>query len=101
MWFDRLPRGQTAENLSVQRYEGHPALTFWRGKVLALGFGQGEDVVLNSAYETIAKVPGGNGLQADLHDFQIASERRSYTTAFNPIRCELSSVRRSTRWGNP
>ncbi len=72
VWFDRLPQGQTAENLSVQRYEDHPALTFWRGKVLSLGFGQGEDVVLNSAYQTIAKVPGGNGLQADLHDFQIA-----------------------------
>ncbi|MGA9285907.1 MAG: arylsulfotransferase family protein [Solirubrobacteraceae bacterium] len=92
VWFDRLPQGQTAENLSVQRYEGHPALTFWRGKVLSLGFGQGEDVVLNSAYQAIAKVPGGNGLQADLHDFQIASGDVSYTTAFNPIRCNLSSV---------
>ena len=92
VWFDRLPRGQTAENLSVQSYEGHPALTFWRGKVLSLGFGQGEDVVLNSAYQTIAKVPGGNGLEADLHDFQIAAGDVSYTTAFNPIRCDLSSV---------
>ena len=92
VWFDRLPRDQSAENLSVQRYEGRPALTFWRGKVLSLGFGQGEDVVLSSGYEQIAKVPGGNGLQADLHDFQIAPGGVSYTTAFNPIRCDLSSV---------
>jgi len=92
VWFDRLPQSQTAENLSVQRYEGRPALTFWRGKVLSLGFGQGEDVVLDSGYRAIAKVPGGNGLQADLHDFQIASHDVSYTTAFNPIRCDLSSV---------
>ena len=92
VWFDRMPQGQTAENLSVQRYEGHPALTFWRGKVLSLGFGQGEDVVLNSTYQTIAKVPGGNGLQADLHDFKIGPGDVSYTTAFNPIRCDLSSV---------
>ncbi|MGA7703943.1 MAG: arylsulfotransferase family protein [Solirubrobacteraceae bacterium] len=92
VWFDRLPEGQTAENLSVQSYEGHPTLTFWRGKVLSLGFGQGEDVVLSSAYQEIAKVQGGNGLKADLHDFQIAPGGVSYTTAFNPIRCDLSSV---------
>ncbi len=92
VWFDHLPQGQTAENLSVQRYQGRPALTFWRGKVLSLGFGQGEDVVLDSAYREIAKVTGGNGLKADLHDFQIAPDNVSYTTAFNPIHCDLSSV---------
>ncbi len=92
VWFERLPGGETAENLSVQHYEGRPALTFWRGKVLSLGYGQGEDVVLNSGYQAIAKVPGGNGLRADLHDFQISPGDVSYTTAFNPIRCDLSSV---------
>ncbi len=92
VWFDRLPEGQTAENLSVQSYDGRPALTFWRGKVLSLGFGQGEDVVLNSAYREIAKVQGGNGVEADLHDFQVAPGEVSYTTAFNPIRCNLASV---------
>jgi hypothetical protein len=92
VWFERLPSGETAENLSVQRYEGRPALSFWRGKVLSLGFGQGEDVVLNSKYEIVAKVPGGNGLKADLHDFQVTPENVSYTTVFNPIRCDLSSV---------
>jgi hypothetical protein len=92
VWFERLPSGEAAENLSVQRYEGHPALSFWRGKVLSLGFGQGEDVVLNSKYEVVAKVTGGNGLKADLHDIQVTPAGVSYTTAFNPIRCDLSSV---------
>jgi hypothetical protein len=92
VWFDRLPKGQTAENLSVQRYEGRPVLTFWRGKVLSLGFGQGEDVVLGTNYQVLARVPGGNGLQADLHDFRVTPHSVSYTTAFNAIRCDLSSV---------
>ncbi len=92
MWFDHLPGGETAENLNVQSYEGRRDLTFWHGKVLSLGFGQGEDVVMNSHYQTVARVPGGNGLQADLHDFQIAPHGISYTTAFNAIRCNLSSV---------
>ena len=92
VWFDRLPGGETAEDLNVQSYEGRRDLTFWHGKVLSLGFGQGEDVVLNSRYQTVAGVPGGNGLQADLHDFQIAPRDISYTTAFNPVRCNLSPV---------
>jgi hypothetical protein len=92
VWFDQLAGGLTAENLSVQSYEGKRDLTFWRGKVLSLGFGQGEDVVMDSSYRTVARVPGGNGLQADLHDFQIVPHDISYTTAFNAIRCNLSSV---------
>jgi Arylsulfotransferase (ASST) len=92
VWFDHLPDGETAEDLNVQSYEGRRDLTFWRGKVLSLGFGQGEDVVLNSHYQTVAHIRGGNGLPADLHDFQIAPHDVSYTTAFNPVRCNLTSV---------
>jgi hypothetical protein len=92
VWFDHLPGDETAENLNVQSYEGRRDLTFWHGKVLSLGFGQGEDVVMNSHYQTVARVSGGNGLQADLHDFQITPHDVSYTTAFNAIRCNLSPV---------
>jgi hypothetical protein len=99
VWFDQLPGGESAENLSVQSYEGRRALTFWRGKVLSLGFGQGEDVILDDRYRTLARVEGGNGLQADLHDFQLAPHGVAYTTAFNPIRCDVSSVESGTRNG--
>jgi len=93
VWFGELSGGQTAENLSEQTYEGRPALTWWKGRVLSLGFGQGEDIVMNSAYQTVARIPGANGLQADLHDFQIAPSDVAYITAYNPIRCDLSAVR--------
>jgi hypothetical protein len=93
VWFDELPEGEAAEDLSVQTYEGQPALTWWRGHVLSLGFGQGEDVVMNSHYQTVARVSGANGLEADLHDFQIAPHDVAYITAFNPIRCDLASVK--------
>lgn len=92
VWFHQLSGGISAENLSVQSYAGRHALTFWQGKVLSLGFGQGEDVVMNDNYQTVARIPGGNGLQADLHDFQIAPHDISYTTAYNAIRCDLSPV---------
>ncbi|HTA13181.1 MAG TPA: arylsulfotransferase family protein [Solirubrobacteraceae bacterium] len=92
VWFDRLDHGETAEDLSEQEYEGRRDLTWWRGRVLSLGFGQGEDLVMNSSYQTVARVTAGNGLHADLHDFQILPHDIAFITAFNPIRCNLRSA---------
>jgi len=91
VWFQQLPAGVAAENLSVQTYQGQRDLTFWQGRVLSLGFGEGEDVVMNAHYQTVATVKGGNGLAADLHDFQIAPDNTAYITVFNPIHCDLAS----------
>ena len=95
VWFDKLPGGETAEDLNEQTYEGQRDLTWWRGRVLSLGFGQGEDVVTNAQYQTVARVAGGNGLKADLHDFQLAPHDVAFITAFNPIRCDLTAVKGS------
>jgi hypothetical protein len=92
VWFQALPEGEAAENLSQQTYEGRRVLTWWRGHVLSLGFGEGEDVVMDSHYQTIARIPGGNGLKADLHDFQIAPQEIAYITAYNPVHCDLTSI---------
>ena len=92
VWFDKLTGGETAENLDEQTFGGQRVLTWWKGSVLSLGFGQGEDVVTNSHYQTIAKVSGGNGLRADLHEFQLAPHGVAYITAYNPIRCDLASA---------
>lgn len=92
VWFQDQPRGVTAENLSVQRYDGESVLTWWRGKVLALGFGEGEDVVMDSNYRMLATVRAGNGYQADLHDFQLGSHDIAYITVYNLMRCNLASV---------
>ena len=89
VWFQHLTGGATAEDLNVQSYQGQRVLTWWKGRVLSLGFGQGEDLVMNSRYQVIARVPGGNGLTADLHDFQLAPRDIAYITAYNPILCDL------------
>jgi hypothetical protein len=95
VWFDKLSGGETAEDLNEQSYEGQRDLTWWKGRVLSLGFGQGEDVVMSSRYQTVARVRGGNGLRADLHEFQIAPHDVAYITAYNPIRCNLTAVKGS------
>jgi Arylsulfotransferase (ASST) len=93
VWFRRLSGGDAAENLSEQTFEGRRVLTWWKGRVLELGFGQGEDIVMSSRYQTVARVAGGNGLKADLHDFQIAAHGIAYATAYNPIRCDLRPIK--------
>ncbi len=92
VWFGQLAAGVNALNLSVQSYEGQRDLTWWRGRVLALGFGQGEDVVIDSNYQTVATVRAGNGHEADLHDFQIAPDNVAYITVYNVMRCDLTPV---------
>jgi hypothetical protein len=93
VWFDELAHGETAEDLNEQTYDGQRDLTWWKGRVLSLGFGQVEDIVMNSRYQTVARIAGGNGLRADLHDFQLAPHDIAFITAFNPIRCNLSAVK--------
>jgi Arylsulfotransferase (ASST) len=93
VWFDHLPNSLNALNLSVQPYEGQDDLTWWQGKVLAIGFGQGEDIVMDRNYQTVATIHAGNGYDADLHDFQITPGNVAYITAYNVMRCDLSPVR--------
>jgi len=93
VWFDRLPAGEVAEDLSEQTYEGRRDLTWWKGRVLELGFGQGEDIVMDSSYRTVARIAGGNGLKADLHELQVEPHDIAYITAYNPIRCNLAAVK--------
>ena len=47
----------------MQTYEGKPALTWWQGRIIKVGFGEGEDVIYNSSYQPVATVRAGNGYQ--------------------------------------
>jgi len=92
IWFKALPRNTSATNLRLQEYGGRPVLTWWQGDISIHGFGLGEDVILDGSYAEIAHVRAGDGLQADLHDFQLTPEGTALITAYDPIHCNLSSV---------
>ena len=91
VWFRSLPAGQDATELHVQRYRGSNDLTWWQGRTIMLGYGEGEDVIANSAYHTVAVVKAGNGLQADEHEFRLTSQGQAFITAFSPVQANLSS----------
>jgi Arylsulfotransferase (ASST) len=91
VWFKPVPTGVNTTDLRVQQYEGKPVLTWWEGQIID-GHGRGEDYIDNSAYEPVATVHAGNGLQADLHEFDLTPQGTALISAYEPIHWSLSSV---------
>jgi hypothetical protein len=92
VWFKALPAGQSATNFEVQSYQGKPVLSWWQGRILQLGFGQGETLLYDSSYRQIARIRAGNGYRADLHATRITPEGTAWIDVFDPIKMNLSSV---------
>lgn len=92
IWFHALPAGDSSTSLKLQQYEGETVLTWWQGRILEVGFGQGEDVIYNTAYQKVAAVRAGNGYDADLHEFRLTPEGTAWIDIFAPIDMNLSSA---------
>jgi len=91
VWFKPVPTGVNTSDLRVQQFEGKPVLTWWEGQIID-GHGRGEDYIYNSAYEPVATVHAGNGLQADLHEFDLTPQGTALVSAYEPIHLNLASV---------
>jgi hypothetical protein len=92
VWFHPLPGHDIATNFQVQQYAGKPVLTWWQGRVLQLGFGQGEDEIYNTSYQPVAAVRAGNGYHADLHEVRLTPQGTAWIDAFDPIDMNLASA---------
>jgi hypothetical protein len=92
VWFRPLAAGQSATNFQVQSYAGKPVLTWWQGRILRLGFGQGENLIYDSSYRKIGSVRAGNGYSADLHEIRITPQGTAWIDAFDPIQMNLARV---------
>jgi hypothetical protein len=90
VWLHPLPAGQEATNFGVQRYAGTSVLTWWQGRILRVGFGEGEDVIYDHAYRRVATVRAGNGYQADLHVLRLTPEGTAWIDVFDPVHANLS-----------
>jgi hypothetical protein len=91
IWFHPLPAGDSATNFRTQTYRGQTVLTWWEGRILKLGFGQGEDEIYNTSYQPIAHVHAGNGYRADLHEFLLTPPGTAWLDAFDPVELNLTS----------
>ncbi|HZU61330.1 MAG TPA: hypothetical protein VE983_10210, partial [Solirubrobacteraceae bacterium] len=69
VWFHSL-KPERGGNLRVQSYRGQPVLTWWQGR----RSGDGEDVIVNGSYRTVAVVRAGRGYRTDPHDFVLTPQ---------------------------
>jgi len=91
VWFRPLTGTDQAADFRVQRYRGDPVLTWWQGRI-GIGHGRGEGVILDRTYQEIARVRGGNGYTADLHEFAVTPQGTALLVMYNPVPQDLSSV---------
>jgi len=92
VWFHPLPAGESATNFRPQRYAGRTVLTWWQGRILRAGFGQGVDEIYDASYRPLAQVRAGNGYHADLHEFRLEPDGTAWIDAFDPVEVDLSGL---------
>ncbi len=90
VWFQPVPERVAAANLSLQSYEGKPALAWWQGVVTNTGATEsGEDVVVNQHYQPVARLKGADGWILTLHALAIDGDD-AWVTANKNIPLDLS-----------
>ena len=75
VWFRPVPEKVVAANLSLQTYEGKPALAWWQGNITKNGDTlSGEEVVVDRHYHTVARLKGSGGWIISLHELLIRGD---------------------------
>ncbi|HTA13179.1 MAG TPA: MFS transporter, partial [Solirubrobacteraceae bacterium] len=91
VWFQPVAENLVASNLSLQHYQGKPALAWWQGVVTNTGATEsGEDVVVNQHYQTVARLRGSDGWKITLHALVISGED-AWVTANKDIARNLAA----------
>ena len=96
VWFRKVPDPATvAIDFKVQQYRNKPVLTWWEGTIGGTGgqgVGQGEFVVVDTAYREITRVRAFGTEQADQHDFVITPNDTAIFWVYDPVPYDLSPV---------
>ena len=95
VWFKAVPKYNMASDFKEQTYHGKSVLTWWQG-YFGAGVGSGEDVINDTSYRQIATVQAGNGLTADLHDFEITPQNTALVVSEEPVVWNASSIHGSS-----
>lgn len=91
VWFSPIADGEVAD-LTVQSYRGKPVLTWWNGEFQE-EHGLGNCYIADQSYNVIATVSAGNGLKADMHEFNLTDQGTALITAYRRHRkVDLSAL---------
>ncbi|GME47107.1 Arylsulfotransferase [Neofusicoccum parvum] len=80
-----------AMDFRPQKYKGEDYLTFWSGTDDGT-HGRGSYYMLDSSYEVKYTINPANGLEGDLHEFEITENGTALMTIYEIIPADLSSV---------
>jgi EmrB/QacA subfamily drug resistance transporter len=90
VWFKPVPTNVVAGNLSLQVYNGKPVLAWWQGVVTNTGATeQGEYVIVNQHYQTVATLHATDGWVLTLHEIAIRGHD-AWVTANKNLPMDLS-----------
>lgn len=79
-----------AMDLKVQRYKGNDYITFWHGGDSGW-FGRGYYLMLDSSYNIFKNITAAEGLDGDLHEFEITEEGTALLTAYEARSVDLTA----------
>jgi EmrB/QacA subfamily drug resistance transporter len=90
VWFRPVPTSVVASNLSLQTYDGKPALAWWQGFVTNTGATEsGEYVIVNQHYQTVATLRAADGWVLTTHEIVIQGDN-AWVTANKNLPMNLS-----------
>jgi hypothetical protein len=93
VWF-APDTGPHASKLDFQRqvYRGKPVLTWFQGRVVEGGYGEGVAIIADDTYRVTHTIHAHNGLQVDEHEFNISPQGTALVSAFHKQRYDLSKL---------
>jgi len=93
IWFRPLAKGLQATNFTAAEYRGEPVLVWWEGTILQSGYGHGEAVIVNRAYQEIARVRAAGGRFMDLHALTLTPQGTALFTCYpETVQMDLSAI---------
>ncbi len=92
VWFSPDTANNSKMDFQLQSYRGEPVLTWFQGKVVRGGHGEGVVVIADSSYRTIHTIRAWDGLTADFHDFVVTPQGTALVTAFRTVDMDLSAL---------
>jgi hypothetical protein len=92
VWYHEVPAGLEATDFRAQTYRGKPVLTWWQGKISKAGVGTGSYVIYDASYRPLKTLKAANGLEGDLHEFQLTPRGTAYISIYHEVPGDLSGV---------
>ena len=92
VWFNPDRGGQNKLNFALQSYRDRPVLTWFQGRVVTGGHGEGVEVIADDTYRVTHTLHAHKGLKADFHELTLTPRGTALFTAFRTLRYDLSPV---------